>query len=88
MDVLLLAFVKQQGELVLSDDFGHGAYGAEISRGERRQRVNVMLLFAVVQIGDDVPGHVDQEDTPDAVVDQLRFKNILDPVELFLIKRV
>jgi hypothetical protein len=47
-----------------------------------------VLLLTVVEVGDDVPGHVDQKDTPHSVVDQFSLEDLLNPVELFLIKRV
>jgi hypothetical protein len=47
-----------------------------------------VLLLPVVEIGDDVAGHVDQENTPHPVVDQVGFQDFLDLVQLLLIKRV
>jgi hypothetical protein len=46
------------------------------------------LFLTVVEIGDDVAGHVDQENTADAAGDQFRIQDVLDLVELLLIKRI
>ena len=54
MDILFFAFMEEQRELILTDDFSHGADGTEIAGGQGCQRVNIVLLFAIIQIGNDI----------------------------------
>jgi hypothetical protein len=80
MDVLLFAFMEQQGKLALPDDFRHGADRAEISSRQSGQRIDVVLVIAVIEAGDDIAGHVDQENTVDTDINQIRLQYLVDIV--------
>ena len=63
--------MKQQRKLIFADDFGHCADSTEIAGRQSRQRINIMLFFPIVQVGDDVAGHIDQKNTADPIVDEV-----------------
>ncbi len=84
MDAFLFPFMEEKRKFIFPDDFRHGADGTEISGGKRGQRVNIMFHRAVVQVGDNVARHIDQDDTVNAKRDQIFLKDFLDSVQLFL----
>lgn len=88
MNVFLFAFVKQEGKLAFTDDFGHGTYRAEITGGECGQRVYIVLVFSVVEAGNDIARHIDQENTVNPDIHKIRLENVVYAVKLFLAERV
>ena len=63
--------MKQQRKLIFADDFGHCADSAEISGRQGRQRINIMLFFPIIKVGDDVAGHINQKNTADPIFNKI-----------------
>jgi hypothetical protein len=47
-----------------------------------------VLFFAVIQIGNDIAGHINQKNTPYPVIDEVLLQNIFNAIELFLTQRI
>jgi hypothetical protein len=47
------------------------ADGTEITGCQSRQRINIVLFFSIIQIGDDISSHVDQKNTAYPIVDEI-----------------
>jgi hypothetical protein len=84
MDIFFFSLMKQQRKLIFADNLGHCADSAEIAGRQGRQRINIMLLFPIIQVGDDVAGHIDQKNTADPIFNKILLQNILYSIELFL----
>ena len=71
MDIFLFAFMEQQRKFIFTDDFGHCADSAEIACRQGRQRLTIMLFFPIIEVGDDVAGHINQKNTADSIFDKI-----------------
>ena len=60
MNVFILAFMKQQGKIIFTDYGSHGADCPKITRGQGGQGIYIMAYLTIVEIRDDIPGHVDE----------------------------
>jgi len=88
IDVLAFAFVEQQRKLLFTNDGSHGAHRSEIPGGQCRQRVDIVANLTVIEVDDDISGHVDEKHGLYAQRHQIGGQGFFQTVQLFLIQDI
>ena len=65
--------MEKQREFIFTDNFGHRADSTEVAGCQGSQRINVMLFLAIVQIGNNITGHIDYKNTLHDIVNEILF---------------
>lgn len=76
--------MEEQGEFLLAHQLGQGVDRGKVAGGQGGEGVDVVLGGAVVLGGDDVAGHVDDDDAVDADLDELFRQDFIYFFKLFL----
>ncbi|GBE12718.1 hypothetical protein BMS3Abin13_01010 [bacterium BMS3Abin13] len=84
MDVAVSTLVKQQGELLLANEFGHGINCCKVAGGERGKGINIIFVFVVVLCSNNVSSHINDNDAVNPDFYELLSQNLIHFFKLFL----